>query len=107
MVIDAKRIKRILEERGITKAQISIRCGMSPSHICTVIQRRTCQPKTAGRLASGNEKFYSNEKMSRREMLQNERKNRGENVILENRKDLKNKGYEFPGTHNYTRRESI
>lgn len=32
-------------------------------------------------------------------MLQNERKNRGENVVWEIAKPLKNKGYEFPRTH--------
>jgi len=41
--------------------------------------------------------------MIRREMLQKNGNNRGENVILENTKALKNKSFEYPTPHPYVR----
>lgn len=53
MNIKAQRIETIMAERGMTKAALADRCGMSRQNVSTVIRRGTCEPKTAGKLAAG------------------------------------------------------
>lgn len=53
MNIDKIRIEMILAEQGITKAELSSRCGVSRQNISTIVRRGTCEPKTAGKLAAG------------------------------------------------------
>ena len=53
MTINSKRIETLLAERGMTKAALSGRCGISRQNVSTIIRRGTCEPRTAGRLAAG------------------------------------------------------
>lgn len=53
MKIDAHRIKLMLAEMGITRAELGVRCGISRQSISTILTRGTCEPKTAGKLAKG------------------------------------------------------
>lgn len=53
MNISATRIETILAERGMTKAALADVCGVSRQNISTIIRRGTCEPRTAGKLASG------------------------------------------------------
>lgn len=47
------RIVLILAERGMTKAELAARSGVSRQQISTIMGRGTCAPKTAGKLAAG------------------------------------------------------
>ena len=53
MKISAQRIDTILAERGMTKAALADRAGISRQNISTIIRRGTCEPRTAGKLAAG------------------------------------------------------
>lgn len=53
MRIDSTKIEMLLAERGLTKAALAEKCGMSRQNISTVVRRGTCEPKTAGKLAIG------------------------------------------------------
>lgn len=53
MNINAIKIETFLAERGITKAELAKRCGISRQNISTIVRRGTCEPKTAGKLAKG------------------------------------------------------
>ena len=53
MKISATRIETILAERGMTKATLADNCGVSRQAISTLIRRGTCEPRTAGKLATG------------------------------------------------------
>lgn len=53
MLIDRKQIEIILAQQGISKAVLAKRCGVSRQNISTIVQRGTCSPKTAGKLAVG------------------------------------------------------
>ena len=53
MNISTTKIETLLAERGMTKAALSESCGISRQNISTIIRRRTCEPKTAGKLALG------------------------------------------------------
>ncbi len=53
MTINTQRIETTLAERGMTKASLSERSGISRQNISTIIRRGTCEPKTAGKLALG------------------------------------------------------
>lgn len=53
MKIKSTKIEMLLAERGMTKAALSEKCGMSRQNISTVVRRGTCEPKTAGKLALG------------------------------------------------------
>lgn len=51
--LDVMKIVRILAEKGMTKAELAVRSGVSRQQISTIIGRGTCAPKTAGKLAAG------------------------------------------------------
>lgn len=53
MTINTRRIETLLAERGMTKAALSDRCGISRQNVSTIIRRGTCEPRTAGKLAAG------------------------------------------------------
>lgn len=53
MKINSVRIEERLAELGCTKKEVSVRCGISAQNISTIVRRGTCEPKTAGKLATG------------------------------------------------------
>lgn len=53
MNISATKIETILAERGITKATLADKTGISRQNISTIIRRGTAEPKTVGKLAAG------------------------------------------------------
>lgn len=53
MRIDAQKIEIILAQQGITKTMLAKSCGLSRQNISTILQRGTCEPRTAGKLANG------------------------------------------------------
>lgn len=53
MTIKTIKIETLLAERGMTKAGLSGKCGISRQNISTIIRRGTCEPRTAGKLALG------------------------------------------------------
>lgn len=53
MTLDMFKLETILAERGMTKAALAIQCGMSRQNVSTIVQRGTCEPRTAGKLAAG------------------------------------------------------
>jgi DNA-binding Xre family transcriptional regulator len=53
MNISAFKIETILAERGMTKAALAGKCGVSRQNVSTIIRRGTCEPKTADKLANG------------------------------------------------------
>lgn len=53
MTISRIQIETILAEKGMTRSVLSKKCGLSRQSISTVIHRGTCEPKTAGKLATG------------------------------------------------------
>ena len=53
MNINVAKIEIILAELGMTKKDLAGECGISRQNISTILRRGTCEPKTAGKLASG------------------------------------------------------
>ena len=53
MTINAQYIETRLAELGLTKKALAAGCGISAQNVSTIIRRGTCEPKTAGKLASG------------------------------------------------------
>ena len=53
MKIDAFKIETLLAENGLTKKDLSVKCGVSAQNISTLVHRGTCEPRTAWRLAAG------------------------------------------------------
>lgn len=53
MKIDASKIKIILAERGMTRAELAAVCGISRQNISTILTRGTCELRTAGKIAKG------------------------------------------------------
>lgn len=53
MNINAIKIETLLAERGMTKKDLAVECGISRQNISTIVRRGTCEPKTAGKLAAG------------------------------------------------------
>ena len=49
MKIDKIKIETILADQGKTKTELSTVC----QNVSTIINRGTCEPKTAGKLAAG------------------------------------------------------
>lgn len=52
MNVSAIKIECLLAVRGLTKTELSKKSGMSRQSVSTVIRRGTCEPRTAGKLAS-------------------------------------------------------
>ena len=53
MEISIQRIERVLAEKGMSKKELALRCGVSRQNISVITRRGSCEPKTAGRLAAG------------------------------------------------------
>ena len=53
MTINVVRIENLLAEKGLTKSALAKKCGISPQNVCGIMKRGTCEPRTAGRLATG------------------------------------------------------
>lgn len=53
MRINTIKVKLILAEREMTRAELAKRCGISRQNVSTILTRGTCEPKTAGKLAKG------------------------------------------------------
>ena len=53
MEISAAKIENILAEKTMTKSTLASRCGISRQNISAIIKRESCEPRTAGRIASG------------------------------------------------------
>ena len=53
MEISIQRIERVLAEKGMSKTELALRCGVSRQNISVITRRGSCEPKTAGRLAAG------------------------------------------------------
>lgn len=53
MKINAHKIKLILAECEMTRADLAEKCGISRQSISTILTRGTCELKTAGKLAKG------------------------------------------------------
>lgn len=53
MKINRNKIETILAERDMTKVMLSATSGITRQSISTILQRGTCEPRTAGKLASG------------------------------------------------------
>ncbi len=55
MKLNVGIVERLLAEKGMTKADLSDRCGISRQSLSTIVRRGTCEPRTMGRLAQGLE----------------------------------------------------
>lgn len=53
MTISTQRIETLLAEKGITKAALAEKCGISRQSISTITTRGTASPRNVGRLAAG------------------------------------------------------
>ncbi len=53
MTINTFRLESLLAERGMTKTALADKCGICRQNISIIMRRRTCEPRTAGRLAAG------------------------------------------------------
>ncbi|MBP3524326.1 MAG: helix-turn-helix transcriptional regulator [Clostridia bacterium] len=52
MKINTFRINTLLAKQGLTQAELARRAGMTKQATCALIQRGTCEPRTAGKIAS-------------------------------------------------------
>ncbi len=53
MNISRVKIETILAEHGMTKKELSQRCGIPRQNVSAIVRRETCEPRTAGKLAAG------------------------------------------------------
>lgn len=51
MKLDVKKIEILLAEKELTKAKFAEQCGVARQNISSVLQRGSCEPITAGKLA--------------------------------------------------------
>lgn len=52
MRIDKQKILLYLAEREMTRAELADACNMRRQNLSTVLNRGTCEPRTAGRIAT-------------------------------------------------------
>ena len=52
MKVNAIKIESLLAVQGLTKTELAKKAGMSRQNVSTVVRRGTCEPRTAGKLAS-------------------------------------------------------
>lgn len=55
MNINAQRVELEMAKRGLSRRDLAERSGISAQNISTIIRRGTCEPRTAGKLATGLE----------------------------------------------------
>lgn len=53
MKLKTKEIELMLANCRLTKTKFADLCGISRQSISTILQRGTCEPRTAAKLASG------------------------------------------------------
>lgn len=53
MKLNSFAIEIYLAEKAWNKTEFAHRCGLSRQALSTILQRGTCEPKTAGKLAMG------------------------------------------------------
>lgn len=53
MIVDRTKIDTLLAEKQMTHVMLSKETGISRQSISTILKRKTCEPKTAGKLAAG------------------------------------------------------
>lgn len=53
MRICVTNVETILAERGMTKKALAKTCGLSAQTISAILQRGSCEPRTAGKIATG------------------------------------------------------
>lgn len=53
MNINTFALETILAERGMTKSDLAKASGVCRQNISVIVRRGTCEPKTAGKLATG------------------------------------------------------
>lgn len=53
MNVNSIRIEALLAEKGMTKADLSVKSGVSRQSLSTIIRRGTCEPRTVGKIAAG------------------------------------------------------
>lgn len=53
MKLNIAKIEVLLAESRLNKAKYAERCGISRQSISTILRRGSCEPVTAGKLASG------------------------------------------------------
>lgn len=53
MTLNTFKLDVMLAERGMSKAELARRCGISRQNISTLFSRGTCEPRTVGKLAAG------------------------------------------------------
>lgn len=51
MKLNVRKIKLILAEKGMSQADLAIKCGMNRQQINGVLSREVCTLKTLGRIA--------------------------------------------------------
>ena len=52
MKVNSIKIESLLAVQGLTKTELAKKAGMSRQNVSTVVRRGTCEPRTAGKLAS-------------------------------------------------------
>ena len=52
MKVNAIKIESLLAVQGLTKTELAKKAGMSRQNVSTVVRRGTCEPRTAGKLAT-------------------------------------------------------
>ena len=53
MKISSSSIEMLIASKNITKTELARSCGMCKQNISAVLKRGTCEPRTAGKIASG------------------------------------------------------
>lgn len=53
MRINSNKIEMLLAQQCMTKTALAKRCGIARNNISTIVRRGTCEPLTAGKLATG------------------------------------------------------
>lgn len=53
MNVNTQKVEQLLAERGMSKTDYAIRCGVSRASISVIMRRGKCEPKTVGKLAAG------------------------------------------------------
>ena len=53
MKLNVGIINRLLAEKGMTKTELSSKCGISRQSISVIVRRGSCEPRTMAKLAHG------------------------------------------------------
>ena len=53
MKLNTAKIKMILAEQEMTRGELADICGICRQNVSVILNRGTCEPKTAGKIAKG------------------------------------------------------